>query len=179
MLGGKARWEPHKNADCCFKKILEAAPCKTAVAQPIISHLISHPSKMSKTCWKSKDEFISNIFLWTSTHGHTSVGWHAKIYIHQLCADIGCSLEDLPVGMDDKRESKESMLPACLIMMITTTALSSFLYRLLTEDNWKSWVLICTIQTFRHKPLYMQWQQCNLNTLKYFYVCVCQMITTE
>ena len=38
-------------------------------------------------CWWSKDELISDVALWTPTHGHTSVSWSAKTYILQLCGD--------------------------------------------------------------------------------------------
>ena len=34
----------------------------------------------------------------------------AKTYIHKLYVDTGCHLEDLIIGMDDKRESKDSLL---------------------------------------------------------------------
>ena len=40
--------------------------------------------------------------LWTTKHGHTSVGWREKIYIHQLCADTGYRLEELPKAMVDR-----------------------------------------------------------------------------
>ena len=33
-------------------------------------------------------------------HGQTSVSQPAKTYIHQLCTDTECSLEDLPGVMD-------------------------------------------------------------------------------
>ena len=46
--------------------------------------------------WESKDELISDFLRWIPTHEHTSVGWPAKIYIHQLCANTGCCLENLP-----------------------------------------------------------------------------------
>ena len=46
-------------------------------------------------CWRNKDELISNVLLWTPTDGHTSVGWPAKIYIHQLCVDTACCLDEL------------------------------------------------------------------------------------
>ena len=39
-------------------------------------------------CW-TKDKFISNIFLWTATHGCTRVSQPAMIYTHQLCANTG------------------------------------------------------------------------------------------
>ena len=69
----KAGWERHKNAVCCFKQILEAAPYKTADVQPINSHLTNHPRKTNNTCWA---------LLWTSTRGHTIVGRPVKIFIH-------------------------------------------------------------------------------------------------
>ena len=47
-------------------------------------------------CW------MHNVLPWTPTHGHTNVGQPAKNYIHHLCADIGCSLEDLPAAIDNK-----------------------------------------------------------------------------
>ena len=34
-------------------------------------------------------------FLWTTTHRYTSVGRQARIYLHQLCADIGGRMEKL------------------------------------------------------------------------------------
>ena len=34
-------------------------------------------------CWESKDEPISDVLLWTTTYGHTSVGLQAKTYIHK------------------------------------------------------------------------------------------------
>ena len=34
-----------------------------------------------------------------SSNGHTSFGWPAKSYNHQVCAGTGCHLEDLPRAM--------------------------------------------------------------------------------
>ena len=65
--------------------------------------------------WRSKDKLISNI-LWTPTHGHSTVGWPPKMYIHQLCANTGCCLQDLPRVMlsicldEDEREWKSAFL---------------------------------------------------------------------
>ena len=53
-------------------------------------------------CWRSKDELISDILLWTPSHGWVKAGWPARTYIQQLCANIGYSLEDLPGAMDDR-----------------------------------------------------------------------------
>ena len=49
MSGEKVTWELLKNAVCCFKQILEAAPYKTAAVQPLTFHLITYIGNMSKT----------------------------------------------------------------------------------------------------------------------------------
>ena len=53
-------------------------------------------------CWRSKDELVSKVLLWTSSHGRAKVGRPARTCIQQLCTDTGCSLEDLPGVMDDR-----------------------------------------------------------------------------
>ena len=60
-------------------------------------------------CWRSKNELISNVLLWTPTHGHTS-DWFAKTYLHQLCVDTRYSLEDLLGVMDGEKMSGNWML---------------------------------------------------------------------
>ena len=37
----------------------------------------------------------------TASHERKQTGQQARTYIQQLCAETGCSLEDLP-GMDDR-----------------------------------------------------------------------------
>ena len=55
-----------------------------------------------RSSWRSKYKHISDILLWTPTHGHTSVGQPAKAPIHQLCADTGYYQEDLSRAMTDR-----------------------------------------------------------------------------
>ena len=59
--------------------------------------------------WRSWEELISNTLLWTPSHGRAKVGWPARTYIQQLCADTGCSLEDLPRAMDDRDRWREKV----------------------------------------------------------------------
>ena len=51
-------------------------------------------------CWKSRDELISDVLLWTPSHGRAKAGRPARTYIQQLSADTGCILEDLPEARD-------------------------------------------------------------------------------
>ena len=61
IFGEKARWALHKNAACYLVRILEAAHPKTTAGWPLASHLMNHPSKMSKTCWALRDELICDV----------------------------------------------------------------------------------------------------------------------
>ena len=57
--------------------------------------------------WWSKDELISDVLLWTPTHGRAKAGRPARTYIQQLCEDTGCCPEDLPRAMNDREEWRE------------------------------------------------------------------------
>ena len=91
-----------------FEQILEAAPYKTATVRPLTSHLTVYlrRTRYAGHFWRSKDEHISNVLLWTSTQGLAGAGKPAKTYIHQPCADTERSLEDLPGEMEDMTESE-------------------------------------------------------------------------
>ena len=58
-------------------------------------------------CWKSSDELISDVLLWTSTHGQAKAGRPARAYLQQLCEYTGCSPEDLPKAMNDREVWRE------------------------------------------------------------------------
>ena len=58
-------------------------------------------------CWRSKDELISVVLLWTPTYGCAKAGRPARTYIHQLCEDTGCNPEDLPEAINDRGKWRE------------------------------------------------------------------------
>ena len=58
-------------------------------------------------CWRSKDELISDVLLWTPTYGRAKAGRPAWTYIQQLCEDTGCNPEDLPEAMNDREKWRE------------------------------------------------------------------------
>ena len=58
-------------------------------------------------CWRSRDELISDVLLWTPTYRRAKVGRPARTYIQQLCDDTGCSPEDLPEAMNDREKWRE------------------------------------------------------------------------
>ena len=57
--------------------------------------------------WRSRDELIRDVLLWTPTHGRAKAGRPARTYIQQLCEDTGCCPEDLPRAMNDGEEWRE------------------------------------------------------------------------
>ena len=78
---------------------------KAAAVQPFTTQI--RQTRHAGHCWRSRDELISDILLWTPSHGWAKAGRPARTYIQQLCADTGCSLEDLPEAMDGSEGWRE------------------------------------------------------------------------
>ena len=57
--------------------------------------------------WRSRDELISDVLLWTPTYGRAKAGRPTRTYIQQLCEDTGGSPEDLPEAMNDREKWRE------------------------------------------------------------------------
>ena len=58
-------------------------------------------------CWRSRDELIRDVLLWTPIHGRAKAGRPARTYIQQLCEDTGWCPEDLSRAMNDREEWRE------------------------------------------------------------------------
>ena len=70
---------------------------------PLITKTIQvRRTRHTEHCWRSREELISDVILWTPSHGRTKAGRPVRTYIQQLCADTECSPEDLPEAMDDR-----------------------------------------------------------------------------
>ena len=94
------------------KRMLRAILNKSWRKHPTNNQLYGNLTLITKTikvrrtrharhCWRSRDEFIGDVLLWTLSNGRAKAGWPAQTYIQQLCVDTGCSLEDLPEAMKD------------------------------------------------------------------------------
>ena len=57
--------------------------------------------------WRSVDELISDVLLWTLTHCHAKARQPARKYIQQLCEDTGSCPDDLPEAMNDRDKWRE------------------------------------------------------------------------
>ena len=91
---------------------------------PMRHQLYSHLPPITKTiqvrqtrhaghCWRSKDELIRDVLLWTPTYGQAKAGRPAWTYILQLCEDTGCNPEDLPEAMNDREKWRERVRDIC------------------------------------------------------------------
>ena len=76
---------------------------------PITKTIQVRRSRHAGHCWRSKDELISDVLLWTPTHGCARVGRPARTYIQQLCENTGCNPEDLPEAMNDREKWRETV----------------------------------------------------------------------
>ena len=108
--GEEARQQLHKNAASNIEYVLAATPTK--------NQLYGHLPSITKTiqvrrtrhaghCWRSRNELVSDVLLWTPTYGQAKARRPARTNIQQLCEDTGCSPEDLPVAMNDREKRRE------------------------------------------------------------------------
>ena len=74
---------------------------------PITKTIKIRRSRHVAHCWSSRGELVSDVLLWTPSHGRAKAGQPARTYIQQLCADTGCSPEDLPEAMGDREGWRE------------------------------------------------------------------------
>ena len=101
-----------KNIDSNYKRaILNKSWKKHNTRHQLYGHLppITKTIQVRRTrhaghCWRSRDELISDVLLWTPTYGRAKVGRPTRTYIQQVCEDTGCSPEDLPEAMNDREE---------------------------------------------------------------------------
>ena len=104
-----------KKLDGNYTRMLRAILNKSWRQHKTRHQLYGHLHSITKTiqvrrtryaghCWRSRDELISDVLLWTPTHGRAKAGRPARTYIQQLCEDTGCCLEDLPEAMNDREK---------------------------------------------------------------------------
>ena len=111
---------------------------------PIIKTIQVRRTRHAGHCCRSKDELISDILLWTPSHGRAKVGWPARTYIQQFCADTGCRFEAISGGMVDRDEwwgrVREIRVSSVTLLLLLVLSLS-----LLYE---KYFVLVSTLLCF-------------------------------
>ena len=107
-----------KKLDGNYTRMLRTILNKSWRQYPTRHQLYGHLPPITKTvqvrrtrhvghCWRSKDELISDVLLWTPTYGRAKAGRPAQTYIQQLCEDTGCGPEDLPEAMNDREKWRE------------------------------------------------------------------------
>ena len=74
---------------------------------PITKSIQVRRARHAGPCWRSKDELISDVLLWTPAYGQANAGQPARTYIQQLCEDAGCSPADPPKAMNDREKWRE------------------------------------------------------------------------
>ena len=125
LLYGCTAWTQtkrmEKKLDGNYTRMLRAVLNKFWRQHPTKQQLYGHLPLITKSiqirrtrhaghCWSSKDELISDILLWTPSHGRAKVGRPARTYMQQLCADTGCSLENLSCAIDDWDRWRERVM---------------------------------------------------------------------
>ena len=126
LLYGCTTWtltkQLEKKLDGNYTRMLRVILNKSWRQHPTKHHLYGHLLPITKTiqarrtihaghCWRSRDELISDVLLWTPTYGREKAGRPARTYIHtyihQQCEDTGCSPEDLPEAINNREKWRE------------------------------------------------------------------------
>ena len=113
-----------KKLDGNYTRMLRAILDKSWRQQPTKQQQYGHLPPITKTIqvrrtrhaghyWRSRDELIRDVLLWTPSHGRAKSGRPARTNVQQLCADTRCSLEDLPEAMDDSEGWRERVRDIC------------------------------------------------------------------
>ena len=74
---------------------------------PIMKTIQVRRTRHAGHSWRSRDELIRDVLLWTPAYGWAKAGQPAWAYIQQLCEDTECSPEDLPEAMNDGEKRRE------------------------------------------------------------------------
>ena len=116
LLYGSTTWTLskwlEKKLDGNYTRMLRAILNKSWRQHPTRHQLYGHPPPITKTIsvrwtrhagrgWRSRDELISDVLLWTPPYGLAKARRPARTSIQQLCEDTECSPEDLPEAMND------------------------------------------------------------------------------
>ena len=96
-----------KKLDGNYTRMLRAILNKSWRQHPITKTIQVRRTRHAGHCWKSKDELVSDVLLWSPTYGQAKAGRPARTYIQQLCEDTGCNLENLPEAMNDREKWRE------------------------------------------------------------------------
>ena len=92
-----------KKLDVNYTRILQAILNKSWKQHPTMQQLYGHLPPITKTikirqtrhvghCWRNKDELISDVFLWTLSHGCASAGWQLE---HTYSSSV--QIRDVPL----------------------------------------------------------------------------------
>ena len=83
--------------------------------RPITKTIQARQTRHAGHCWRSQDEIVSDVLLWTPAYGQSKAGRPARTFIQQPCDDTGCNPEDLPkpVRHDDDMICKRIVYRLC------------------------------------------------------------------
>ena len=136
-----------KKLDGNYTRMLRAILNKSWWQHPTRHQLYGHLPPITKTiqvrrtrhsghCWRSRDELIRDVLLWTPKHGRAKAGRPAQTYIQQLCQDTGWCPEDLPEAMNDREKWRERIRDIRA-----------------TSTTWWWWILcLCGLKTLATSP---------------------------
>ena len=117
--GEEARRQLHENVASNIEQVLAVTPHKAPTIRPpapITKTIQIRQTRHAEHCWRSRDELISDVFLWTPTYSRANTGRPTRTYIQQLCGILEVALKTCQrwwtIWRSGKRRSGISVLEA-------------------------------------------------------------------
>ena len=106
----KALRQVHKNAAICIEQSWRQHTTKQQLygyLQLIWKTIQIRRARLDGHSWRSKSELISDVLVWTASHGRARVERPARTYLWQPCTNTECHKEYLQIAMDNRDEGRE------------------------------------------------------------------------
>ena len=84
-------WRPHPTKQQLYSHL-----------PPIMKTIQVRRTRHVRHCWRCNEELISDVLLWTPSHGQAKAVQPTRTYIQLLCANTGCSLDNRLEVMDSR-----------------------------------------------------------------------------
>ena len=82
-------WSTHRSKERLYGDLVQ------------ITLVIKERARFVGHCYRSKDEVVSDLIMWTNKHSKAEVGRPSETCTKQLTEDADCHLEDLPRDKED------------------------------------------------------------------------------
>ena len=155
-----------KKLDGNYTRMLRSTLNRSWRQHPTRDQLYGHLPPITKTievrrtrhaghCWRSRDEFISDVLQWTPTYGRAKAGRPARTYIHVRIRDVAqktCQMQWM-IGRSGERGQVYPCLWHDMMIMIWFQVFPTTRCMRYKFSDFFVWALLLIVHTWNSSPL--------------------------